>query len=60
MLKLQKKLRSERDTVFTEEVNKIALSAKDDRVNLISSIRNICIWNEDLVPKNDKLNVTIQ
>ena len=31
MLKLQQRFKSERHTIFTEEINKIALSLNDDK-----------------------------
>ena len=39
MLKLQQRFKSYNHDVYTEEVNKIALSSNDDK-------RNISIWNK--------------
>ena len=42
MLKTQQIFKSERVNVFTEEINKVALSSNDDkRVQSIDSIENI-------------------
>ena len=41
ILKLQEKFRSKKLNVFTEEVNKIALSAKNSATNRFN--RNLCI-----------------
>ena len=47
ILKSQQRFRSEKDNIFTEEINKIALSAKDDkRIQSIDSIEKRCIWNK--------------
>ena len=46
ILKTQQRFKSE-EHVFTEEINKTALSSNDDtRMQSIDSIENICIWNE--------------
>ena len=42
ILKAQQRFKSEKQNVFTEEVNKIALSANDDK----RTIKKLCIWNE--------------
>ena len=47
ILKSQQRFRSEKYNVFTEEVNKIALIAHDDkRIQSIDSTENICISNK--------------
>ena len=51
ILKIQHKFKSERHNVFTEEINKIALSSNDDkRIKLIDSIE-ACIWNKQRFSK---------
>ena len=42
ILKLQQRFRSEKHNVLTEKVNKIALSANDNK----EYNRKICIWNK--------------
>ena len=32
ILKIQQRIKSERDIVFTEDINKIALSSNDDKI----------------------------
>ena len=46
ILKTQQRFKSEKRNVFTEEINKIALSSNDDKI--IQSIDSIetCTWNE--------------
>ena len=47
ILKSQQRSRNEKHNVFTEEVNKIALSVNDDKKNTTNRlIRNIYIWNK--------------
>ena len=36
ILKIQQRCKSERHNVFTEEINKIALSSNDDKKNVIN------------------------
>ena len=36
ILKIQQRCKSERHSVFTEEINKIALSSNDDKKNVIN------------------------
>ena len=55
----KKRFRSEKH-VFTEEINKTALSSNDDKKNAISWFdRNICRWNKqtfnNLVCKKEKI-----
>ena len=58
ILKSQQKCRSEKHNVFTEEVNKIALTVYSDKKNAISCFnRNICIWSKYV--KQKKPNATI-
>ena len=46
ILKTQQRFKRERHNVFTEEINKTALSSNHDkRMQSIDSIRT-CIWNE--------------
>ena len=64
-MKTQQRFRSEKNNVFTEEINKIALSSNDDKG--IQSIDLIEIYtyrmNENLVCKREKIkcnNITKQ
>ena len=46
ILKTQQRVKSERHNVFTEKINKMALSSNDDkRIQSIDLIET-CIWNE--------------
>ena len=47
-MKAQKRFKSKRHNVFTEKINKIALSSTDDkRMQSIDSIETYaCLWNE--------------
>ena len=57
MKKMQQRFRSETHIVFTEETNKIALSANDDkRIQSIDSIETYAIGtSKDLACKNRKI-----
>ena len=57
MLKSQQGFRSEKYNVFTEEVNKIALSANDDkRIQSIDSIkRYVYGTNKELIHKREEI-----
>ena len=45
MLKSQQKFRSQKRDIFTQKVNKIALSANDDkRIKSIDSTKNIFVF----------------
>ena len=56
-----KTIRSERHNVFTEEINKIALSSNDDkRMQSIDSIETYAYGtSKDLVSDKERLNATI-
>ena len=60
-LKSQQRFRSEKHNVFPEEVNQIALSAKNDkRIQSINSIETYaCRPRKDLVYRKKKLHVKI-
>ena len=45
ILKIQQRFKSERHNIFTEEINKIALSSTNDK-RMQSVDRNICTWNK--------------
>ena len=49
MLKPQQKFKRERHNVFTEDINKIALSSNDDKI--MHSIDSIRIWNKQISSK---------
>ena len=52
ILKIQQRFKSESNNVFTEEINKIALSSNDDkRMQSIDSKIKICIWNKQRFSK---------
>ena len=55
MLKTQQWFKSERHNVFTEEINKIALSSNDDkRIQSIDSIKTCAYWtSKDLVSEKE-------
>ena len=54
-LKTQKKFKSERYNVFTEEINKIALSSNDDkRMKSIDSIQT-CAYGTGKVSKKERI-----
>ena len=57
ILKIQQRFKSERHNVFTEEVNKIALSSNDDkRMKSIDSIETYAYeTNKDLVSKKEEI-----
>ena len=57
MLKKQLKFRRERHNVFTEEINKIALSSNNDkRMQSIYSIEtNACGTSKDLVIEKEEI-----
>ena len=61
MLKSQQRFRIEKHNVFTEEVNKIALSANGDK--RIQSIGSIKIYayetNKKITQKNEELSISI-
>ena len=61
ILKSQQRIRSKKDNVFTEKVNKIAVSANDDkRIQLIDSIGTYSYGtSKNLACKLKKLSVTI-
>ena len=51
-LKIQQRSKSKRHNVFTEGINKIALSSNDDKENTMNRFdRNICIWNNQRFSK---------
>ena len=60
VLKTRQRFRSEKHNVFTEEINKIALSLKDDkRIQSIDSIeRYVYGMNKYFYVRKKKLNVT--
>ena len=59
MLKTQQRFDSERHNVFTEEINKIALSSNDDkRIPSVDSIET-SETRKDVVSEKKRLNVTI-
>ena len=60
-IKYQHRFTSEKDNVFTEKVNKIVLSANNDkRIQSIDSIETHAYGrSRDLVRKKKKLNVTM-
>ena len=46
ILKTQQRFITEKQSVFTEEINKIALSSNDDkRMQSIDSVES-CLWNK--------------
>ena len=57
ILKAQQRLKSEKRNVFTEEINKIALSSNDDKI--IQSIDSVetdpCGLSKDLIWKKEKI-----
>ena len=57
MWKTQQRFKSERHNVFTEEINKIALSSNDDkRMQSIDSIETYAYGtNKDLVCKEEEI-----
>ena len=57
MLKIQQRFKSERHNVFTEEVNKVALSSNDDkRMQSIGSIETYVYGtNKDLVSEKEEI-----
>ena len=57
ILKTQQRFRSEKHNVFTEEINKIALSSNDDkRMQSIDSIETYAYgMNKDLVCKKEEI-----
>ena len=57
ILKSKQRFRSEKHNVFTEKVNKIALSAKDDkRIESINSIETYAYGtSKDLVCKKEEM-----
>ena len=56
-LKTQQRFKSERHDVFTEEINKIALSSNDDkRMQSIDSIETYAYgMSKDLICKKEKI-----
>ena len=56
MLKTQQRSKSERHNIFTEEVNKIALSANDDkRIQSIDSVETYAYrTSKDLICKKEE------
>ena len=57
LLKIQQRLKSERHTVFTEKINKIALGSNDDkRIQSIDSIKT-CAYgtSKDLVSDKEEI-----
>ena len=64
-LKTKQRFKSERRNVFTEEINKIALSSNDDKkIQSIDSVKTYANgMKKDLVCKNKKIkynNITTQ
>ena len=57
ILKTQQRFRSEKHNVFTEEINKIALSSNDDkRIQSIDSIETYAhITSKDLAYKKEEI-----
>ena len=57
ILKTQQRFKSERHNVFTEEINKIALSSNDDKrmqsIDLIETY--ICGTSKDLVSEKEEI-----
>ena len=55
---MKQRFRTEKHNVFTEEIDKIALSSsKDERIQLIDSTETYAYeTSEDLVCKNGKIN----
>ena len=57
ILKTQQRFISEKHNIFTEEINKIALSSDDDkRMQSIDSIENICVskkWRSSKCKRSD-------
>ena len=60
ILKTQQRFKSERHTVFTEEINKIALSSNDDkRMQSIDSVETHAYgMSRDIVCKREKIKLT--
>ena len=61
ILKTQQRSQSERHNVFTEEINKVALSSNDNkRMQSVDSIERYAYGaSKDLVSEKDKINVII-
>ena len=61
ILKTQQRFRSEKRNVFTEEINKIALSSNDDeRMQSIDSVETYAYGtSKNLLSEKKRLNVTI-
>ena len=61
ILKTQQRFRSEKHNVFTEEINKIALSSNDDeRMQSIDSVETYAYGtSKNLLSEKKRLNVTI-
>ena len=57
ILKIQQRFKSERQNVFTEEINKIALSSNDDKImQSIDSIQTNAYWTRnDLVSDKEEI-----
>ena len=45
ILKIQQRIKSERDIVFTEDINKIALSSNDDKIMQSIYLIETYLWN---------------
>ena len=61
-MQLQQRFKSDRHNVFTEEINKIALSSNDDkRMQSINSMETYAYgMSKYLVSEKEGINVTIQ
>ena len=59
-MKLQQRFRTKKYNVFTENVNKIELSANDDkRIKSKRFNRNICLWNKQRKKYTEKKKLNV-
>ena len=58
-IKTQQRFKSERHNVFTEEINKIALSLNDDKRMQSIDLTELCAYGtrKDLICQKEKLKV---